>query len=289
MRIHDFNDDRGTATGSEPEMRSVNHRGYSAIAPENTLPAYRLSKEMGFRYVETDVSFTADGVPVLLHDATIDRTSNGSGKIAEMTLEQARKYDFGSWKSPDYTGTIIPTLEEFLKLCRDLELYPYIELKKNGKYTRTQIESIINLVIRCGMKKKTAYISFSPKYLIYVRNYDPSARLGYLRSTASQEDIDICRNLKTSFNRVFYDVKYTTITHEICYAFAKAKIPVEAWTVNKVNSILNMHPYVSGITSDSQIAGNVLKENGKGRIFEENTENSSLWRHLRSWFPRLLR
>ena len=87
----------------EPEdnsgVLSVNHRGYSAIAPENTLPAYRLSKEKGFRYVETDVSFTSDGVPVLLHDASIDRTSDGTGKIAEMTFEQVRQYDFGSWKS----------------------------------------------------------------------------------------------------------------------------------------------------------------------------------------------
>ena len=68
-------------------MISVNHRGYSTVAPENTLPAYKLSKKMGFDYVETDVCFTSDNIPVLLHDGTIDRTSNGSGDIDNMTFE----------------------------------------------------------------------------------------------------------------------------------------------------------------------------------------------------------
>ena len=251
----------------EPEdnsgVLSVNHRGYSAIAPENTLPAYRLSKEMGFRFVETDVSFTSDGVPVLLHDASIDRTSDGTGKIAEMTFEQVRQYDFGSWKSEEYAGTRIPTLEEFLDLCKSLDLYPYIELKKNGSYTREQVESIVDLVDKHGMKEHTSYISFSAKFLKYVRDHDPTARLGYLRSKASLEDLDVCAGLKTPLNQVFYDVKYATVTHEICHSFRKASIPVEVWTVNQVQSILNMHPYISGITSDSQIAGRILMDQRK--------------------------
>lgn len=61
--------------------RLVSHRGYNAIAPENTMSAFQKSYEYGYKYVETDVTFTADGVPVLLHDDSIDRTSNGSGKL----------------------------------------------------------------------------------------------------------------------------------------------------------------------------------------------------------------
>lgn len=72
---------------SEYNVLAVNHRGYSKDAPENTIPAYIMSKQKGFNYVECDVAFTKDGVAVLLHDSTIDRTSNGSGSISSMTYE----------------------------------------------------------------------------------------------------------------------------------------------------------------------------------------------------------
>ena len=109
-------------------IRGVNHRGFNTKAPENTLPAYRLSRLSGFKYVETDVRFTLDGIPVLLHDETIDRTSNGSGKVGEYTFDQIRSFDFGNWKSSEFKGTVIPTLDEFLGLCARIGLEPNIEL-----------------------------------------------------------------------------------------------------------------------------------------------------------------
>ena len=83
----------------ESGLRSIAHRGFSAKAPENTLPSFLLAWQRGFHYVEADIQFTADGCPVLLHDLWIDRTSNGSGRIDWMTLDQVRQYDFGSWMS----------------------------------------------------------------------------------------------------------------------------------------------------------------------------------------------
>ena len=269
---------------------SVNHRGYSALAPENTLPAYELSKRMGFQYVETDVSFTSDGVAMLLHDATIDRTSNGSGRLSEMTFSEVRKYDFGSWKSPEYTGTTIPTFTEFLDLCKRLQLNPYVELKSNGDYSQKQIESIIDLVETYGIGEKATFISFSPDYLKYVRNYHPSARLGYLRSKSSEEDLEICKQLKTLDNHVFYDVKYTSVTDDLCRTFSAAGIPIEVWTVNQPEIILGLNPYISGITSDSQNAGDVLnwnrmKEYSGNRVLAAETKGiKRIWQKIRRSF-----
>ena len=195
----------------DANVLSVNHRGYSTVAPENTLPAYKLSKEMGFNYVETDVSFTSDGVAMLLHDSTIDRTSNGSGTLANMTYSQVRQYDFGSWKSSKYAGTQIPTLEEFLYLCKCIMLHPYIELKSNGNYTQAQIQSIVDMVRNAGMKGKVSYISFSSTYLGYVKDYDEEARLGFLAGTASTSHVSTCQGLQTTKNSVFYDVSYSGI------------------------------------------------------------------------------
>ena len=253
-------DDGAGSINYDLTTKSVNHRGYSTVAPENTLPAYKLSKKMGFYYVECDVSFTSDNVPMLLHDATIDRTSNGSGTLANMTYEQVRQYDFGSWKSAEYTGTVIPTLVEFLTLCKNIMLHPYIELKENGNYTQAQIEMIVDLVNQCGLRGKVTYISFSDTYLGYVKTYDVDARLGLLISNPSGSTITTCQNLRTGTNEVYMGAKYTNLTNAICNTAASAKVPIEVWTVNSESAILSLNTYVTGITSDSIIAGKLLFE-----------------------------
>ena len=161
-------------------VHSVNHRGYSSAAPENTIPAYIMSKEKGFVCVEADVAFTSDGVAVLLHDNTIDRTSHGSGRISALTFAEVSKYDFGSWKSATYTGTRIPTFAEFIAFCKNVGLHPYIELKNAATYTAAQIRSLVEMVNNCGMRGNVSWISFTATYLGYVRDADPTARLGYL-------------------------------------------------------------------------------------------------------------
>lgn len=256
--IYDINGNELNSLDYDLTVKAINHRGYSTVAPENTLPAYKLSKEKGFFYVETDVSFTSDNVAMLLHDNTINRTSNGSGTLSNMTYSEVRQYDFGSWKSPKYAGTVIPTLKEFIVLCRDISLYPYIELKDNGGYTQAQVQSIVDTVHDNGMAGNVTYISFSSTFLGYVKDYDSSARLGYLSSSAPPSDLSVCQGLKTTNNEVFYDVKYSALSNEKCNTFSDAGIPIEVWTVNSESDITNLNSYVSGVTSDSLIAGKVL-------------------------------
>jgi glycerophosphoryl diester phosphodiesterase len=238
-------------------VKAVNHRGFSTEAPENTIPAYILSKKKGFTYVECDVSFTKDGVAVLLHDGTIDRTSDGTGSISDLNYVDAYQYDFGSWKSEAYAGTKIPTFKEFVILCRNLGLHPYIELKSNGSYTKEQIHSLVDMVEACGMKGKVTWISFSATFLAYVRDYDSTARLGYVCSLTSAA-IGVARNLRTGENDVFLDCSYSTVTD--VSECVDADIPVEVWTVNSVGAIKNLNPYVSGVTSDNLVAGKILHD-----------------------------
>jgi glycerophosphoryl diester phosphodiesterase len=200
-------------------IKAINHRGYSAGAPENTLPAYVLSKKNGFTYVECDVAFTSDNVAVLLHDNTIDRTSNGSGNISSMTYTKASTYDYGSWFNEanpdikaDYSGVKIPTFTQFIILCKHLGLHPYIELKSSGNYSQSQITQIVDEVKLCGMNGKVTYISFNNTFLQYVKTADPSARLGYLTSTVNDTAITNCENLKTETNEVFMDAKLASLT-----------------------------------------------------------------------------
>lgn len=243
-------------------VKSVNHRGYCTEAPENTLSAYRLSAKNGFRYVECDVSFTKDNIPVLLHDSTIDRTSNGSGNIQNLTLDQVRAYDFGSWFDSKYAGEKIPTFEEFIALCRKLSLHPYIEIKSSTSFTQEQVDILINIVKRYGMTGKVTYISFSSVYLGYVKNTDPNARLGYVVDSVTDSVISVINSLKTDTNEVFADANVSVLTTAMVELCIAADIPLEVWTCNDadhIDSILD--PYVSGVTSDDVHAGKILFKN----------------------------
>src|SRR4051794_8944298 len=96
----------------------VAHRGYSAVAPENTLPALAAGALAGATFVEFDVRTSADGVPVVIHDRTLDRTTNGTGPVWERTAAELTTLDAGSWFSPAYAGTRVPTLAQALDLLR---------------------------------------------------------------------------------------------------------------------------------------------------------------------------
>ena len=240
-------------------VSGVAHRGLSASAPENTLPAYKIAKKHGFKYVECDVSFTSDGVAVLLHDDTVDRTSSGSGSIGAMTLEEVKALDFGSWFSSAYSGTTIPTFAEFMALCRNIGLHPYIELKAG---TKEQISGLVDVVRSYNMLDKVTWISFSSGYLGYIKEFDPKARLGYVCTTITEELIDIAKNLLGGENEVFIDSSSPTV--EAVKLCSDAGLPLEVWTVNDESTVLTLDPYVSGITSDSLLAGKVLRDNAMG-------------------------
>lgn len=241
-------------------IRNIAHRGLSAVAPENTLPAYRLAKKNGFNYAETDIMFTSDGVPVLLHDTTINRTSNGTGSISQMTFNQVRQYDFGSWKSSEYAGTQIPSLAEFLDLCRHIMLFPILELKADGGYTDAQVQQVVDMVEEYGLKGKARYTSFSANYDSLLKTYDPDASLEFIQTSASTSGIETCQSLKTDTNEVIYTAPYNTMTDAICEAYRDANIPIGTWTIDAKADILALNPYISQVTSNSLIAGKVLYE-----------------------------
>jgi len=106
----------------------IAHRGAKKFAPENTIPAYEKAIEMGMDYIEMDVQTTKDGHLVMSHDWTVDRMTDGRGKIGEMTLEQIKGLDAGVKFSNEFKGTRIPTFDEALETCRN-RIKVYLDLK----------------------------------------------------------------------------------------------------------------------------------------------------------------
>ena len=247
-------------------VKSINHRGYNVTAPENTLPAFRLSKQKGFKYVETDVALTSDNVPVLLHDDTINRTArNADGtpisqtiNINSITYDQALSYDFGVWKSAIYAGTKIPTLAQFLKLCKVLSLHPYLELK-GSITTQAQIDSIIEIIKTYGMINNVTFISYGWTLLEYVLNSEPTARIGLTSSTLSTDAVTWINSHKTSSNKIFANISLTGITDAIVQTCIENDIELEAWaTTITTEQVTAMNSYITGLTCNNLVAGDVL-------------------------------
>jgi glycerophosphoryl diester phosphodiesterase len=121
----------------------ISHRGAAAIAPENTLAAMRVAIDQGVEFVETDVQLTADGVPILMHDPTLDRTTSGVGAVAHRSFAEIRALDAGGWFAPDFAGELVPTLEEFLDELEPSTTRALVELK--GEWATEQLESVTEL------------------------------------------------------------------------------------------------------------------------------------------------
>ncbi|MBX6320365.1 MAG: glycerophosphodiester phosphodiesterase [Rhodospirillaceae bacterium] len=124
----------------------IGHRGAAAEAPENTLEGFREAARQGARAVEFDAKLTADGVVILMHDETLERTTNGRGAVAETPAAAIARLDAGAWFGPDWAGARVPTLEEALHLLARLDLYPNIEIKpcpgREAETARAVVETV---------------------------------------------------------------------------------------------------------------------------------------------------
>ena len=250
-------------------LKGINHRGYQNVAPENTIPAFILSAQHGFKFVETDVNFTSDDVPVLLHDTTINRTArNADGTelssdvaIQDITYSQALEYDFGIWKGSQYAGTKIPKFEDFIILCKQLGLHPYIELKNDVPYTEAQIQSVIAIVNKYDMGQNCSWISFALNPLYVVKRNAPKSRIGYIVSTITEKRITEAQFLRTQYNETFITANLTNLTSELITLTKSSGVTLEAFLINTEAGMLTVDEYISGITSDVYDFQQVIRNN----------------------------
>jgi glycerophosphoryl diester phosphodiesterase len=118
----------------------IGHRGAAAHAPENTLAGFRAAKMLGCAWVEFDVRLTADGMPIVCHDERLDRTAGARGRISKLPLAAIRQCDAGAWFASAFAGERIPTLDETLRLCRELGLGANVEIKaERGRGAATAV------------------------------------------------------------------------------------------------------------------------------------------------------
>jgi len=152
----------------------IAHRGASALAPENTLAAFRLAIEAGMELAECDLRRTRDGRIVIMHDAQVNRTTDGTGLVSELTLEQIKSLDAGSWFDPRFHGERVPTLEQFLEQVAG-HLRPVLELKEEG------LESdVVTALAQRRLTGEALIVSFLEGALERIHRLEPTLATGYL-------------------------------------------------------------------------------------------------------------
>jgi len=165
-----------------PYPRVVGHRGGGTLAPENTLAGIRKAATMGFGGVEFDVMLSADKVPLLIHDETLDRTTSGRGSVTATRYARLASLDAGAWFSPEYRGERVPSFEEAGKLCAQLGLWANVEIKPARGFERETALAVAKLASEVwrGASPAPLLSSFEPVSLETARAVAPALDRGYL-------------------------------------------------------------------------------------------------------------
>jgi glycerophosphoryl diester phosphodiesterase len=159
------------------KVKAIAHRGASSYAPENTFAAFDLAVEMGIEEIELDVQFTSDSYIIVIHDETLDRTTDSTGPVSDLTLEKIQSLDAGSWFDEKFSGEKVHTLDEVFDRYKD-KLRFHIEIKSKeavGLASRT-----FDLVREYGLEDRTTTTSFWKQWLIESRSHAPEIPTSWL-------------------------------------------------------------------------------------------------------------
>ena len=228
--------------------RVIAHRGFSGHAPENTLVAIRKAIAAGADMVEVDVTVTADGHVICLHDETLDRTTDGSGLPSNLSLAEIKQLDAGSWFSPDYAGERIPTLAEVLETVKSRILIN-VEIKSEA-VEHDVVSKVAALIAEHGMLDEVVVSSFSPEALRRMKTTDPTVVTATLFNKELHTGRDPLEIVLEVGSRGF-NISSKRVTPEMIDRCHRHGIPVAVYTVNEASDMLRlMEMGVDAVFSD---------------------------------------
>lgn len=205
------------------------HRGASKRAPENTMHAFELAYELGAEGIETDVQLTKDRVPVLIHDERVNRTTNGTGYIKDLTWDQIKQLDAGSWFDKKFAGTSIISLDTFLQWIQSKSLCLNIELK-NNKIDYKHLESIVyEKIAHYQLLDRTILSTFNPNSVKRMNSLQYNIEIAFLTSRRNKDLIAYSRDLGAHA----LHIKYRLLTPRLVEQCKQENIAVRVYTINK--------------------------------------------------------
>lgn len=204
----------------------IAHRGASGLAPENTLPAFERAVELGAGFIETDLHLTRDARFVAIHDAALDRTTNGHGAVRDHTLAQLRELDAGMWFDREFMGARISTLEEILLFARKHDVIFYLELKYDSAWGMHH--ALVAALQGVEIASRTIVISFDAAQIESVRELDPGIMTGLL---VEEPAADLVKRAQDAGARQLCP-RADLVTPELVEQAHRVDIHVATWTVD---------------------------------------------------------
>jgi glycerophosphoryl diester phosphodiesterase len=213
-----------------PYPRLCAHRGAGKLAPENTLAAFRLGYARGYRMIECDAKLSADGVAFLLHDATLDRTTNAHGRADARTWRELSQLDAGSWHSSAYAGEPLPTLANVARFCLAHDVAINIEIKPTpGRECETGAAIALDAAaLWADATVKPLLSSFSEIALDAARNAVPELPRAWLADRLPDDWL----SRATHLGCIAVDLKHSLATRLIVDQARAAGVRIMTWTVN---------------------------------------------------------
>jgi len=210
-------------------IKYIGHRGIGGIAPENTLPAFELAGKLRLWGAECDVRTTSDGNWMILHDDTVDRMTNGTGRIENLTLAKVKLLNIDSGENiANYKGLKIPQLQDYLVTCKKWGLIPIIDMKPASNYK--YYDRFIKIVEKYGNIEKTVVISSSRESLRELRKRNTYLTLGLVCPNITDSNINFVKSLGNAFiNSSCRNITSSQVT--LCH---ENNIKVGAWTVDDI-------------------------------------------------------
>lgn len=206
----------------------VAHRGFSGLAPENTLAAFRMAIEQPYVHmIELDVHLSKDEIPMVIHDGSLKRTTNGQGLVREKTAEELGLLDAGSWFNPSFASEGVPTLAEVLTLLAG-KCQINVELKGDEVDHERLAQRSVDVVRSLQLEQDVVLTSFYPDILRAARIYDPSMKIGLI---IDNNPADLISRLQAMEAR-YLSINYRHLNTSLLKQTAEAGISVMAWTVN---------------------------------------------------------
>jgi glycerophosphoryl diester phosphodiesterase len=208
----------------------IAHRGASALAPENTLAAFLKAKQQGATWIEFDVMMTADEEVVVIHDETLERTTNGSGDVDKISYAQLATLDAGSWFNPAFAGERVPTFVEVIKFLQIHQMAANVEIKAIPGQEEMVVTKVLSYINQYWTKEMTPPLisSFAMPILHHVRQQQPAALIGMLLHEWFEDWSVICQEL----NPVSVNVNEDIMTPEAAARIKQANKLIACYTVN---------------------------------------------------------
>ncbi|MEZ9154320.1 glycerophosphodiester phosphodiesterase family protein [Vibrio sp. 10N.286.49.E11] len=206
------------------------HRGAASLAPENTLVSIEQAAKAGAKWIEIDTQLSADGIPMLFHDKTVNRCTNGTGNIADLDLTALKALDAGSWFGSEFAGTTIPTLSEALDKCLELDVTLNLEIKiYDDKAIQPLVEKVAALIEQKQFPTEKLLISsFKKEALSLCQQIMPEVKRGFICEVWNDFSLESLKSL----DLYSIHIDHRILDEKIAKAIKASGAVLKIWTLN---------------------------------------------------------